>query len=411
MKRIPLAIALAMLYPCAMVAEDAAPPVILDDLTELLKLPRKTIPIMVLAEPFIRFSPDGKRYVRLRMYGSKAKVHLGRLEPGHTEEPVPWDHPVSPVLCRMGLLGRVWRADGQRVLFVQPKTDDDGRPVAHAERTLSPWAMCRDLPNPQCKRCRHMGVKGAAGCTALSFSPDGKLLWTAFSDLENFKVCGVTVWDRAAKRGREVYRKAGAAVHYLVPSPDGRHLAWVETHRRKARQPYRGPEVVVFDIQTRKVVERIELSNRIPGWLDAQPPVWTADSRAICYGDVVSLDRVHRREVRLRKLGDKRGKLLVRDALAMGAAREGIVLNRGPHCQPMAQMISSIAPPGRGDRPVSDDVILCSPAGDAKPITLVPNAFAQDVVGDRVYYAFVNGDHMIVSRGRLKRTRRGKGGR
>ena len=264
--------------------------------------------------------------------------------------------------------------------------------------------MCYDLPNPQFKLCRHAGVQDTTGCTGLSYSPDGKLLWTAFSEPKKSKRCGITCWDAAAEKSRTVYRQADAAVYHLVPSPNGKYLAWVETHPRKGRGPRPSTEVIVFDIKAGKAVHRIGLSPHAGNWVDTPPPVWTADSTAICYGDVVAIDRLFRREVRLLPLGSTTGRLVVRDAIAVGATNDGILCNRGPGCQPGRQMLSSWAPPGGGaGLPRTNDVILCSLSATGPSTTLVPQAFAQQVLPGSLLYAQVSGNDVIVVRARLKR--------
>ncbi|MGB2824231.1 MAG: hypothetical protein WBF17_24875, partial [Phycisphaerae bacterium] len=354
------------------------------------------------ARPLIRLDPSGRRFIYIRMHGHRAKLHLRRVGSAASDGPVVWDEPIPPFYCRMSFAGLAWRADGQRVLFAQePTKDKEGWAADVFGRHMRPWHMCYDLPNPQFKLCRHRRIDGA-GCTALSYSPDGQTLWTAFSEPKDFKVCGVTGWDSGRGRGRVLYKRTGACIHHLAPSPDGKHLAWLETYPRKPRAAFRGPDVVVFDIKAGKPVHRIGLAEHIPSWLDAQPPVWTADSTAICYGDVVERDRAFRREVYVRPLGGNDSKAIAQHALAVGAAEEGIILNRGPGCVPMRQLISSIMPPGSGGVPPTNDVILCEPSAGASPTTLVPNAFAQQVLPGRIIYAQLSGDDVIVMQAALK---------
>ena len=161
--------------------------------------------------------------------------------------------------------------------------------------------------------------------------------------------------------------------------------------------------MVILNLETRKVVQRIGLSRHVPYWRDAQPPVWTADSKALCYGDVAGVEKVYRREVRLFDLVGKKDRQLARDAVAVGATAGGIVLNRGPSCQPMAQHISSYIPPGAADdRPKTDGIVFCRLTGKAEPQTLASNAYAQQVLGDALIYARRSGEHVIVMRARLK---------
>ena len=392
-------------------AAQAGASVGLDGFAELLKLPKDHLPPITFARPMVRVSPAGDRLIYIRMLGDKAKLHLRRVGSARSDSPVVWDEPIPALYCRMSFPGLAWRADGQRVLFAQePSKDKEGWAAGVYGRRMRPWHMCYDLPNPQCKLCRHRSLSGATGCTGLSYSPDGKTLWTAFSDPEAFKVCGVT-GNAPDGTGRQFYRGSDAAIYHLSPSPDGKHLAWIETHSRKHPRLYRGPDLVVLNIKARKVVHRIALSSDIPSWLDAQPPVWSADSTAICYGDVANVNRVYRREVRLLPLGADSAKLLVRDALAVGAAAEGVILNRGPACTPMRQEISSFAPlDGAADLPRENRVILHGLSAD-DPQVLVGNAFAQQVAGRHVIYAQQSGNDVIVLRAELKRLGKETGGR
>jgi len=416
MRRSLVSIVLSLLSFSIVAAEEApAPQVKLDNSTELLKLKlsKGQVPPITFARPFIRISPKGDRYIYIRMYRDKAIPHIGHFKPVKSDEPVPWDKcGIAAVYCRMCFAGIVWRADNQRVLFLHPRfREGNGGWVEHFERSMFPYAMCWDKRNPQCGRPRYtiLKGKGETGCTSASFSPDGKVLWTAFSDPTDFKACGITEGPQGRRRGRVLYRNTGAAIYHLVPSPDGKHLAWVETHQRKTGKKYPGPEVVVLNVKTRKVVHRIGLSNHIPGWSDVQPPVWTADSKAICYGDVVKIDKVYRREVRVLGLGKKAGRVLVRDALAVGAIPEGVILNRGPGCTPMGQQISSYIPFGAADdRPQTDNVVLCSLTGKTLPQTLMPNAYCQQVIGNRLIYAQQNADRVLVMQARLKRPKPSK---
>jgi len=404
MSTVRLAVVLGVLSAAAWAAEpQTGPPVQLDDFTELLKLPKDQLPPITFARPLIRVSPTGLRFLYIRMHGRRAKLHLRRVGSAASDGPVVWDEPIPALYCRMSFAGFAWRPDGQRVLFAQePARDEEGWAENVFGRHMRPWHMCYDLPNPQFKLCRHMRIDGATGCTALSYSPDGRTLWTAFSEPKDFKVCGITGWDSVGKKARVLYKKTGACIYHLAPSPDGKHLAWLETHARKARSPYDGPEVVVFNIKARKLVDRISLTRHIPSWLDAQAPVWTADSTAICYGDVVERNRVFRREVYVRPLGGKDSRAIAQHALAVGAARGAIILNRGPASVPMRQQISSIMPPGSGGVPPTNDVILCEPSARASPTTLVPNAFAQQVLPGRIIYAQLSGDDVIVMQAALK---------
>lgn len=408
--RYALAVLVLIAAPAALPAATpkAGPAVELADFNELLKLPRDQLPAITFARPIIRLSPAGDRFLYIRMYGNKAKLHLRRVGSAGSDEPVVWDEPIPDLFCRRSFAGLPWRADGQRVLFAQePAKDEPGWAPGTHGRHMSPWHMCYDLPNPQCKRCRHMTVEGTTGCTGLTYSPDGKLLWTAFGEPHKSSRAGLTCWDAAAGKGRCVYRRGNAGIYHLVPSPDGKHLAWVETHPRKGPGTRPSTDVVVFDIQAGKAVRRIDLAPFAGNWVATPPPVWTVDSAAVCYGDVVQIDRIYRREVRLMPLAAgaaATARLLARDAIAVGAIADGIICNRGPGCQPMAQMLSSWAPPGGTPHlPASNDVILCGLAGGDSPATLRPGAFAQQVLPGSLLYAHVSGGDVLVVRARLQR--------
>ncbi len=382
-------------------------PVQLGEPTELLKLPKDQVPPITFARPIVRVSPDAKQLLYIRMYGGgKAKLHLRTVGDPRSDGPVVWDEPIPTLYCRMSFAGYAWRADGQRVLFCQePAKGEDGYEAGVYGRRMRPWHMCYDLPNPQFTSCRHMRLDGATGCTSLSYSPDGGKLWTAFSDPKGFKVCGITGPKAGGRPTYQVlYRRTGAAIYHLVPSPDGKYLAWVETYPRKSGSPRRGPDLVVFDVAKRRARLRLALSPDIPGWLDAQPPVWMPDSRTVCYGDVTRVQGIWRREAGTVKIGREDPKPLVRDALAVGAVAEGVVLNRGPACIPMRQGLSSEAPVGSGaDLPRSNDVVFCDPASKGTFVTLVPNASAQHVSGRHVVYAQVSGGDVLVLRAEIKR--------
>jgi hypothetical protein len=165
--------------------------------------------------------------------------------------------------------------------------------------------------------------------------------------------------------------------------------------------------VVVVDIKSKKVIRRITLSECFISWLDAKAPVWTTDSAAICYGDVMYADRLWRREVRVmqvmqgKKLANKTGRLLARDSIAIGAVDGGVVLNRGPACIPARQMYSSYAAVDN-IRPTSNDIIFCSLKPKTQPVTLIKNAFAQHVRKDDVIYYQHNGDDILFMQAKLK---------
>ena len=394
-----LAIALASL--AGEVSEKTAG---IDNPTELLKFAKDILPPHTMGKMF-RLSPSGDRYIYIRMYPGQrygCKLHFGQFKPAMTDSPAVWDRALPAFYCRMTLAGVAWRGDSQRVLFLQET--DTSQDKGHR---MEPWEMKWDVKNPQFGRSKHMklGDKDSTGCTAGSYSPDGKTIWAAFSDVKGFKVCGVTENVQGRAKSRILYRNTGRLIRYLAPSPDGKSLSWVETYPRI--KGYRGPDVVIANVKGGMVVRRIALSKHIPGWLDAQAPVWTADSAAICYGDVVQGDRIWRREVRVTKPSDKTSRLLARDSIAIGAVDGGIVLNRGPACVPSRQSISSWTPPG-SITPTTNDVIFCSLTVKTEPVTLISNAFAQHVRGGRIVYSQRNGDDILIMRAALKLPRKGK---
>jgi hypothetical protein len=305
----------------------------------------------------------------------------------------------------MTLAGVVWRSDSQRALFLQETDTKLGK-----GEQMEPWEKRRDGKKPQFARAKHLKLDAQCpvSCTAASYSPDGKTIWTAFSDVKNFQVCGVTEDVQGGAKSRVVYQSAGSQIHHLAPSPDGKFLSWVETHPRRAPlKDYRGPDAVIVDVKSGMVIRRIGLSKDIPSWLDTPAPVWSADSAAICYGDVAVVNRVWRREVRLARLADKTSSLLVRDSIAIGAVDGGIILNRGPNCVPSRQHASSYAPmPDM--RPTTNDVIFRSLTADGESITLLRNAYAQHVRKGRIVYAQRNDDDILIMRATLKRPGKGK---
>ena len=370
---------------------------------ELLKLKKGLLPPIESSAEIFRLSPSGNRFMYIRMYTEPnygCKLHVGQLKPVLTDSAVIWERAIPAFYCRITLAGIAWQNDSQRVLFLQEVDTEQKK-----GQRMDPWAMVWDINNPHFKliSCLGLGRSRATSCTAASYSPDGKTVWTAFSDVKNFTVCGVTETPQSGDRGRVVYRSKGRLIHYLTPSPDAKFLAWVETDPRKHLDG-NPPEVVVVDLKSKKVVRRIGLSEYIPNWADVKAPVWTADSASICYGDVIYADRIWRREVRVmpvKKLADKTSRLLARDSIAIGAVDGGIVLNRGPVCIPSRQGLSSYLPPG-GITPTRNDIIFCSLKPKTQPVTLIENAFAQHVRKDKIIYSQRNGDHVIFRQATLK---------
>jgi hypothetical protein len=367
---------------------------------ELLKLNKDLFPPNMMGGGFFRLSPSENRYIYIRMYPGDTfgcKLHFGQFKPSAIDSPAVWDRAIPSFYCRMTFAGITWRSDSQRALFLQEI--DTKQKVA---QRMTPWEMKWDIKKPQFGRARHMvlGDNDSTSCTSASYSPDGKILWTAFGDPKDFKACGITEKTQGRDKSRVVYRNTGRLIHHLTPSPNGKLLSWVETSSSKLAKSV-APDVVIVDIKSRKVIRRIGLSNHGISWLGAQAPVWTADSAGICYGDVVKIGRLWRREVRITKLSDKTSRLLARDSIAIGAADGGIVLNRGPSCVPMSQHFSSWRGPG-GITPTTDTVIFCSPAAKVKPTTLINNASAQHVRAGKIIYSQLNGNDILIMRATLK---------
>jgi hypothetical protein len=378
----------------------------LEDPKELLKLNKDLLPPNMLGGKTFRLSPSGNRFTYIRMYPGQTygcKIHIGQLKPVLTDSSVVWERAIPGFYCRMTLAGIAWRNDSQRVLFLQEA--DTNQKIC---QRMDPWAMMWDIKNPQLKLIGHMrlGDRKTTGCTAATYSPDGKTTWTAFSDVKGFTICGVTEKVQGRAMSRVVYKSKGRLIHYLTPSPDGKFLAWVETFQR-IRANNNPPDVVVVDLKNKKVVRRITLSKRIPSWLDAKAPVWTTDSKAICYSTVVYVDRLCRRQVLItpvtpiKKLADETSRPLALDSIAVGAVAEGIILNRGPACVPASQMYSSYAPIG-DIRPRSNDIIFCSLKPKTQPVTLLKNAFTQHVRKGNVIYYQHNGDDVLFMQAKLK---------
>ena len=387
----------------------AEPPaaVALGEHAELLKLPKDNTPTTSLGRAFVRLSPTGRRLLYLRRHrGAGTIPHLVEVGRPKSDSPVPWEgQGIGVYYARLGMSGVVWRADGQRAMFLQPKRNDDGTWVPDYQCTMSAWAMCWDAANPQCGRIQRMSLGRDLGCTSASYSADGKMLWTALGNPKYHKLCGVTEWDHARRRGATIYKRDKGAIFHLAPSPDGKHLAWVE--QTPAKKSGVKLEVVVFRRKGHKTLLRYELTGHLPRWLDVQPPIWTRDSKGVCFGDVIVRDRVFRRQVYVWDLAGKGPRPIVQFAWCVGAAAQGLVLNRGPGCTPMRQHISSFIPPGRV-MPTVDEIILADPAGARAPQTLLSGAFAQQVVGDRLVYVQASGEDMLVMSVRMG-SRKGAG--
>jgi len=373
----------------------------LGDPVEVFKLPKSALPPLSSMASLVRLSPDGSRAMLLRLarVGEGVTPHVGPVQPAEHIGPVPWDgHGIKVRYAQLALSGNVWRADGQRVLFLHPRMRDEGGFVPDYERTLSPWAMCWDLNNPQCKLCRHMRLGRSLSCTAVSYGADGKTLWTAFSDLAEQKRGGITMWSSARKRGGKVYDRKGVSIFRLAPSPDGKRLAWIEQAigpDKKARPTKL--ELVVFDVARKKAVRRVPLDPALQSWQQVCSPVWSADSSSVCYDDVELIDRDYRHVARMWKPPAAKPVEVARDAVVVGVTSAGFVLNGKPISSPDAQSRRVGASPHVRHRTM-DAVVLHTPAGLQ---TLVPDAYAQQADGNRIVYATISGDDVLIMTVRL----------
>ena len=123
------------------------------------------------------------------------------------------------------------------------------------------------------------------------------------------------------------------------------------------------PAEIVFDRKAGKQRLRYELGEGVPRFLEAQPPVWAADSKAVCFGDVVQRDRVHVREVSVwSPAGGDDPRVVAESAWCGGAASAGLIVQRGPSATPFRQLLSSYAPPA-SVLPRTESVLLVDPAG------------------------------------------------
>ncbi|MGB2822334.1 MAG: hypothetical protein WBF17_15215, partial [Phycisphaerae bacterium] len=312
-----------------------------------------------------------------------------------------------------GFSGRCWRADGMQVAYLLAGSKD-GMANEDVRYRLGAARFDWTLPVPQ-QSGGGIAKPAERSHTAVTFGHTGDACWRAESDLREHSSCRVV-----GPKGM-LYGGEGFAIHHLVPSPDGRHMAWVEVppwkrRRRPAAAPaareataragLRGrtpaeqvaPCLVVMDIAAAKIVHRIRLP-RFPG----DPPVWAAGGKVLCYGHIAEINRVFRREIQALDLASGTARLVVRDAKAVGAVGGSLIANRGPACVPMMQHSSSYAPPpGTDDRPKNDAIVLCSLAEDSQPVVLLRGAFAQEVLGRDLIYAEENGPDVIVWKAALK---------
>jgi len=361
---------------------------------ELLRLPVVTVARSTrdeIVKGLVRVSPQGNRLAYLGRQGRDVVLRTVDLAAPGTGQPVPACQPIPERYWTLGFSGYCWRSDGMQLSYIQA----DAKEESDFKTRLRSWVFKWDLPLPQAAS-RGYGVRGAPSCTAVSFGPTGKGMYWAYSNLVTREVAAVVAPGRAAV----VYRTKDVGIFHLTPSPDGKRLAWVEMPPRTRRTVE--PTLAVLDIATRKVIHREFLSTHIVGWRDMAPPVWSADGKVLCFGDVVQAERAYRREVRAITLADGTVRPVLRDAVAVGAVGRYLLLNRGPACSPYRQSLSSYAPP-RGTLPERNNVLACDLAEPASSlVTLIPNAFAQEVVESALIHTVKDGGNLLIFKTLLK---------
>jgi hypothetical protein len=408
-------LALVLLAAPATAAEKGAAPPTLGEPVELMKLGKEDLPAITFAQPFVQVSPTGERcvYIRMTRRGGKAMLMIRTFGPASKESPAPATVPVFPVCLGWGLSGRCWRADGLHVAYLVAASKD-GMEGEDDRHRLGPAEFCWDLPVPQQSGGGSHKAAARSG-TAVTYSASGEELWRAQSDLRKYSSARVV-----GRRG-VVYEAKGVAIYGLTTSPDGRLLAWTEVapHKRRARpfdraaaeadararlagrRPRQGPArpaLVVMDPKAKKVVHRVGLRQRPAGAL-----VWAAGGKLLCFDDVAKINRVFRAEVKALDVAEGKVSPVVRDARPVGAVDGWLVANRGPACIPMRQHASSYMPPAaKDDRPRTNAIVLCDLAGGGEPRTLLTDAFAQQVVGRHLIYAYASGNDVLVMKAPLK---------
>jgi len=387
----------------------SAKPPRLGDPVELMKMARDDLPCITFAQPFIRVSPNGDKCIYIRRTGGDytAMLHIRTFGPPVAEHAVPAAVAASPTYWTWGFSGRSWRADGLRVGYLMVGSKD-GMADQEIRHRLGVGYFDWTVPLPQ-QSGGGLDLGAKRSHTSVTYACRGTALWRAESDLRDYASCRVVGPNGVLYKGR------GFAIHDLSPSPDNRHIAWTEVpaprrRRRgavpgaakeaaaragvkgKADPPPVGTSTVIVDTKTRKVVRRIPLSMNVCG-----PVVWAAGGDVLCYGDVVKIGKLYRREVKAMTVATGDSKLIVRDAKAVGVLGGRLVCNRGPACTQTVMMGSSyMPPPGTDPRPQTDSIVLCDLDKDAEPIPLRTGAYAQQVVGDALIYAEINGSHVIV---------------
>ena len=405
---------LIFLAPSLSLAAKPPRPPRLGERRELMKLPSNRIPLLSLANRFVRISPAGDRCLYLRRVGQSGETMLYLREFGSPvkEHAALTAVPTAALFWQWGMSGRCWRADGLQAAYLLAGTKDgrESEPVRHRLGVaVFDWSL-----QPAQQSGGGLGAGAKRTHTSVTFAPTGKGLYRAESDLKEYASCRVV-----GPRG-VLYESKDAAIHHLAVSPDGKHIAWVEVPPHRRRRPAAGgaggreaaararllrrargaapapdpatPAMRVVDLATKKLLRRVELSR-----YGSAPPVWSADGKWICHGQVVQADRLYRWEIRSLNIVDGESRQLARDALAVGSIGRWLVANRGPGCVPMTQLSSSYAPPpGTDPRPKQDEIILIDPAGKAPPVAIVPDAFAQQVVGRQIVAAQKSGPDVIV---------------
>ena len=405
---------LATASPSGAASQPVSPPSLAAP-TELLKLPKDDAPVITWAWPFVRVSPKGDRCVYIRKAGQiypAMMLYIRTFGPPATEQAPPTAVPTLPICWHWAFSGHCWRADGLQVAYLLADKKDEmegADPRSRLGVAVFDW----DLPLPQ-QSGGGISKDSLRSHTAVSFAPSGKTLWRAESDLRTYLSCRIVGPEGV------IYSGSGFAIYYLVPSPDGKHLAWVEQApdvRKRAGAgaaakeaaarlglkvpgvppPWRS-RIVVMALANRKVLHRVELQQHCDS-----PPVWADGGKLVCYSDAALIGRIHRRELHALSLADGKSRLLVRDAKAVGAIGRWLVANRGPGCIPLIQLTSSFAPPpGTDPRPKRNEIVLIPLVGEAEPLPLIADAFAQQLLGRDLIYAEENGPDVIVWRATVR---------
>jgi len=381
--------------------EPSSPSVQLARTVELMKLPKDRVPAITFARPFVRVSPKGDRAIYIRRDGRSAVMYLRKLDGQGQEGPVPAAAKMSSIHWQNAFSGLNWRADGMRVAYLVADKDKEGN-LPEPPYRLGVQVFQWDLPVAQAAGGGGTGRKDMPCCTSVTYSADGKTLWRALGDEKNRTRAALAAASKTRRKLNGVlYRAEGVGIYHLAPSPDGRHLAWIEAASRRGARKSNPSAVVVMDVGKLKIARRVLLGPLVVGPIDAPPPVWADGGKLLCYGDVVRIARICHREVHALDVKTGTTRLVIRNAVAVGATGKWLFLNRGPAVMPMSQMISSYAPIG-DPRPRRDAIVACRLDEGAGPITILDGAYLQQVTGGSLIYATRSGEHILVMKAALK---------